>query len=479
MGEAKYKGNLFMKKGQSWAIILYGLGISGGANVIYQHAAYAVKQGIEVVFLTKDGQDQNTASWHKSASLFDYKNLEDAYDEKYDVVIATEWKSAFDCYHIKADKYFYFVQSIESRFFYNQDCLLAYVANMTYEMDFNYITEATWIKNHLNNKYHKEASLVLNGIDKDIFCVGVNKRKDSDVTRFLVEGSVSNWLKNVDKTIELCNKAGAEEIWLVTPDDIEDYPGVDKVFSKVPMSDMPSIYKSCDVLVKLSLVEGMFGPPLEMFHCGGTAITYDIEGSDEYLINEYNSIVVKKNDESSVVDAIKRLATDKELLNKLKKNAQRTANDWIDWDKSSTEFYEIVSSSPKISEQAYKNIMEKGKAGANAYRQIEYYFGMDPYKNNVEETIRVMNENGLDLYLFGAGAMCKSSIMLFSKYDCEIKGILVSNLDSNTSYVMGHKVLEVKDVIKNKDNIIIYITSQKYREEIYDMLSQMNFKYVL
>ena len=36
-----------------WAILLYGLGISGGANVIFEHALYAYNQGVEVTFITK------------------------------------------------------------------------------------------------------------------------------------------------------------------------------------------------------------------------------------------------------------------------------------------------------------------------------------------------------------------------------------------------------------------------------------------
>jgi hypothetical protein len=42
--------------------------------------------------------------------------------------------------------------------------------------------------------------------------------------------------------------------------------------------DTPLVYRSCDILGKLSYVEGMFGPPLEMFHCGWTAIVYNVTG---------------------------------------------------------------------------------------------------------------------------------------------------------------------------------------------------------
>lgn len=37
----------------------------------------------------------------------------------------------------------------------------------------------------------------------------------------------------------------------------------DRFFEHVPMVDMRRIYSSCDILLKLSRVEGMFSPPLE------------------------------------------------------------------------------------------------------------------------------------------------------------------------------------------------------------------------
>lgn len=71
------------------------------------------------------------------------------------------------------------------------------------------------------------------------------------------------------------------------------------------MKKQPEIYRSCDVIVKLSYIEGMFGPPLEMFHCGGTAIVYDVTGHDEYIVHEKNALVVKTDDDKQVINYIK------------------------------------------------------------------------------------------------------------------------------------------------------------------------------
>jgi len=146
----------------------------------------------------------------------------------------------------------------------------------------------------------------------------------------------------VPKTIELCRKSNADEIWLLTSSDIESYDGIDKVFSKVSIFDTPLIYRSCDVIVKLSYVEGMFGPPLEMFHCGGTAIVYDVTGYDEYISHNNNALVVKTGDEAQVIKFINKLKEDSELLHRLKIGALETAKQWDNWSSQVDKFEEII-----------------------------------------------------------------------------------------------------------------------------------------
>ena len=98
------------------------------------------------------------------------------------------------------------------------------------------------------------------------------------------------------------------------------------------MKDLARIYRSCDVLVKLSTSEGMFGPPLEMFHCGGTVISYDVSGCEEYLVHGENSVVIPIGREDLVLEAINTLCDNSALLEGLKAGAIETAEKWPDWD---------------------------------------------------------------------------------------------------------------------------------------------------
>ena len=115
----------------------------------------------------------------------------------------------------------------------------------------------------------------------------------------------------------------------------------------------------------------MFGPPLEMFHCGGTAITYNVSGYDEYLKHNYNSLIAKigQNEEEAVIQYINSLVDDPELLAKLKRNALKTAEKWPNWPHSSQEFYEAVLKLSK-NEYSYEKLNKQIKFIENTYVYI-------------------------------------------------------------------------------------------------------------
>ena len=292
--------------------------ISGGTNVILEHASRLNAKEHHVSIITREEIDSEGIRWHPAAGLVKWQSLERARKHHFDFVIATWWQSVFLLEHLSASNYIYFVQSIESYFFPPEDkChfktwdIEVYKdwCETTYRFPIPVITEAKWIRDYLREHYNQNSYIVRNGIRKDIYTVEgpLIAPKKTGSLRVLVEGQLNVFYKNVENTIKICQRAAVDEIWLLTSSDIADYPGVERCFSRVPVSETAAIYRSCDVLVKLSYVEGMFGPPLEMFHCGGTTVVYDVTGLDEYIEHGKNSLVVTKGDEDVVVTELNRL----------------------------------------------------------------------------------------------------------------------------------------------------------------------------
>lgn len=327
-----------------WAVLLGSAAVGGGTYVIFEHAVRAMERGANVTIVTMERVARKELYWHDRAQNLNWKTILEAEKEAYDVVICTWWRLVYEAYRLKGKHYIYFVQSVESRFYPAEEKPLRQLAEATYMLPMPVITEAAWIQEYLKKNYLRNVRLVRNGIRKDIYtpkgkCYAP---REKGRLRVLVEGPVDVDFKNVPKTVSLCRKSEADEVWLMTSSDIKSYPGIDRVFSKVPIEETPQIYRSCDVIVKLSYVEGMFGPPLEMFHCGGTAITYDVTGYDEYIEHGMNALVAIRDDDKKVMEYLNQLKREPDYLRKLKEGALHTASQWDSWERSSALFYEAV-----------------------------------------------------------------------------------------------------------------------------------------
>ncbi|WP_417911474.1 glycosyltransferase family 4 protein [Candidatus Electronema sp. TJ] len=328
-------------------------GISGGSYVIYEHASRLKRKGHQVAVITRQEVQPEEHAWHDSACELDWLTIRQARNECFDVVLATWWETPFFLRKLRAKHCAYFVQSIESRFFEPPDpqhplslkrTLWRGLCEQTYSCAVPMITEAAWIQEYLQRHHNSWPYLVRNGIRKDIYAADGPAVAPRQPGRFrvLVEGPVEVFFKNVPAAVRLAKAAGADEIWLLTSSAIQSWPDVDRVFSRVPIHETPAVYRSCDLVLKLSYVEGMFGPPLEMFHCGGTALVYDVTGHDEYIVHDQNAYVVKRDDEAEVVRLLRHLKDNPQDLKRLKQGAAETAAAWPDWDACAVQFEQAL-----------------------------------------------------------------------------------------------------------------------------------------
>jgi glycosyltransferase involved in cell wall biosynthesis len=321
--------------------LIGSLDISGGTYVILQHALEASRRGDRVVLAPLFPPTEETTDWHPALTELPIVGLDELTDRAFDVVVATWWRTVYELHRVRARRHVYFVQSVESRFYAPTEPRFAGLAAATYDLPLSIVTISPWIQAYLAIEHRRPAFLAPNGIDKRRF-TPLGPRfapRDDDRLRVLVEGPIDVAMKQVPETIEAVRDSKADEVWLLTSSAIDDYPGVDRVFSRVPIDVTPGVYRSCDVLVKLSRVEGMFGPPLEMMHCGGTAVVWDVTGHEDYIVNDDNAVVTPTGDYEAVVAALDDLAVDRHRTRALSSGALRTAAAWPSWAESSATFH--------------------------------------------------------------------------------------------------------------------------------------------
>jgi len=330
---------------RSVLFIIGSQGISGGTNVILNHALFMHEVGWDVTVAYILEEEPLPPQWHPALETLRVVPWSLVGDQFFDLAVATWWPTVAHLPAALARHYAYFVQSVESRFAaLEPDLAPSLEAELTYAIDLPVITIASWLQAYLQFEHGRSSFLCTNGMEKDYFTEDgpvVEARRGSGL-RALVEGPVNIPMKGVDEAVRACRAAGADEVWLLSSSPIDSHPGVDRVVSQVPMPEVGAVYRSCDVLVKTTHVEGLFGPPLEMMHCGGTVVTYAVTGADEIVRHGVNGLLVAPGDEAGVAGALARLRTEEGLLDRLKEGARRTARAWPDWEAASSRFETVA-----------------------------------------------------------------------------------------------------------------------------------------
>jgi glycosyltransferase involved in cell wall biosynthesis len=93
----------------------------------------------------------------------------------------------------------------------------------------------------------------------------------------------------------------------------------------------------------MSKSEGAFGPPIEAFHCGATAVVSKVTGYDEYILNNENSITVDIDDFDKARDTLIELQDSPDVLETLQFKAIKTAENWPSISESALLFANVCS----------------------------------------------------------------------------------------------------------------------------------------
>jgi glycosyltransferase involved in cell wall biosynthesis len=305
------------------------------------------------------------------------RSRQEALAERFDVAVATWWETVFTLFELSAHRYAYFVQSLEDRF-YDHDHAERLGAALTLDLPVAFITEARWIADTLA-AWRPDAScyLVRNGIDKQLFAPLMRVRPSIDrPLRIVVEGSPWVWHKGVPDALDATRVM--QEPHRVTvvcgdPSAHRDIHHADQVLGPLSHREMADLYAENDVVLKLSRVEGMFGPPLEGFHRGTTCVVTPVTGHEEYVEHGHNGLVTDWDDLRGTARQLDLLARDRRLLHFLRTNALETARAWPDWGQASqfmaAALLDIVRQPPPAAASASAHLAADLRSGIEVYHR--------------------------------------------------------------------------------------------------------------
>lgn len=333
----------FKRSGKIIAYIVPDLGISGGIAVILNHVNRLKKLGYRTAVISVDSKVKDVDWFPNEVKIYSLWEANYKLQGQVGIAVATHWSTAHYLEKVNADRKIYFVQSDERRFFpCNEDIKKI---NETYKIKVEYMTEAIWIQRWLKEEFGHDAYYVPNGIDENIFyCTKPIIAKGKKV-RVLLEGPIGVWFKGMNEAYEAVKNLDCE-IWIVSS--FKKPPlnwRYNAFFNHVPFTEMRKIYSSCDIFLKMSRIEGFFGPPLEAMACGCAVVVGKVTGYDEYIVSRENAIVVQKGNIAEAREAVKNLINNKGLREKLIENGKKTVKKWS-WNRSIYFLEKVINKEP-------------------------------------------------------------------------------------------------------------------------------------
>lgn len=365
------------------AFVLNDLTLSGGTNVVLQYASRLSSiHGHEVSLLLRE---EKTHKWDESLTAnLEIRGIDTSSHETWDVAIATYWETLLLLGEVNAEGYIWFCQLYEDRFFPDRNPNRA-AMQISGSLPIPVITEANWLQKLIHHENpSRPVEVVLNGIDKEIFDLPTERKAPDGTISILIEGPLDSIAKNTEYGIEASlTTQKASKITHVgdrrfeTSDPRYQFTSRNKSFQ-----EMAALYRSHDVLVKTSLVEGMLGPPLEALHCGTPFISTPVTGIEEYADFGVNCLEAPWDDRQAIGQLLDQLADDSALWTRLHENGLRTASSWPDWETQSALFEDKIK---KLKEKSKLNQQDLAAfAQALQFGDLMHWLAMRRLSDKVE-----------------------------------------------------------------------------------------------
>ncbi len=226
------------------------------------------------------------------------------------------------------------------RFYWLDKFVLQYVSKIIWKKSRVVVANSQGLKNlSLKTDPKQVIAVIYNGIDAEQFCP-VAKHSDEFTiisTSRLIKRKGIEYL--LSAFIDFKKRYICSRLIIVGDGDLKDdfvnminASAVEEsveFLGSVKHSNLPDIYRRADVFVLPSLNEGMSNSLLEAM-ASGLAIVATSTGGTEELVDGVNGIIVNKNSATEIYNALEKLYSNKEVLDKMKV-ASREKSLAINW----------------------------------------------------------------------------------------------------------------------------------------------------
>lgn len=347
-------------------IIIAGLFKSGGMRAIFEYANMFTDMGHDVVVYRpiipyKNGNETYVIiikKYIKRFLNFIFKNKEklNYYTAKFeirlvpfihnifirnaDATIATQWPTAFSIYklnHSKGTKN-YFIQGYET---WSSDPA---IVDKSYVLPLKRITTSKYLHILLKEKFNVQSKVIPIGLDFTLFN---NKNKKYNSVKNITFIDSDNKVKDVESALYVVKEIEkAYNNVRFTAFGFKKYHEMPKFinFIENPNDEqIKNIYCDTDIFIFSSITDGFGLPPAEAMACKCAVVTTRVGAVPEYSENNVTAILVTPGDRQELLNGVRYLLDNHELIEKLSENSYLRVSEFFDWEKSAHEFLKEIT----------------------------------------------------------------------------------------------------------------------------------------
>ncbi|HWP79457.1 MAG TPA: glycosyltransferase family 4 protein [Candidatus Acidoferrum sp.] len=311
--------------------VMTHVGVCGGTKIILEHANHLTRHGQRVTLISHFEKP----GWFPIDDAVGYIRV--PFERELttgippcDLVVATYWREIYECILRRVAPVVYFEQGDYHLFDWPHVSQREkdYIYRQFQVVPFLY-TVSEGAARKIKAVFGREASVIPNAIDHDIFYPAVSPPKGRPISVALI-GSRGDAFKRVEDILqaaEFVQAAGFEAQLHWISRDRPDNP-VGNLYVNPPQAVIGAALRSADYFVCASTYESFSLPVLEAMACGCAVLTTRNEGVLSYAKEGQNCLFVEMQNPADIANKLLALHANPTLRDRLRTGGLKTAKDF-------------------------------------------------------------------------------------------------------------------------------------------------------